>query len=89
MKDEKRKKCKVRKRVIFYSHKKGKKSSTNIVFEVEKTTNITKIHDECTYDYENEMQEDQDEHESMIEERCDETDVLIVKPDAMRMRRMH
>ena len=25
----------------------------------------------------------------MIEERCEETDVLIVKPEAMRMRRMH
>ena len=24
----------------------------------------------------------------MIEERCEETDVLIVKPDAMRLRRM-
>eukprot|EP00957_Ditylum_brightwellii_P117956 8997099-Ditylum_brightwellii.AAC.1 len=34
------------------------------------------------------MQEDWDTHESMIEERCEETDVLIVKPEAMRMRRM-
>eukprot|EP00957_Ditylum_brightwellii_P152567 11612993-Ditylum_brightwellii.AAC.1 len=64
MKDEKRKKRKVRRRVISYSHKKGKKSSTNV------------------------MHEDWDEHESMIEERFEETDVLIVKPEAMRMRRM-
>ena len=64
MKDEKRKKYKVQKRVIFYSCKKGKESSKNV------------------------MQEDWDEHESMIEERCEETDVLIVKPDAMRMRMM-
>ena len=35
------------------------------------------------------MQEDWDEHESMIDERCEETDVLIVKPEAMKMRRMH
>eukprot|EP00957_Ditylum_brightwellii_P157538 11990489-Ditylum_brightwellii.AAC.1 len=34
------------------------------------------------------MQEDWDKHESMIEERCEETDVLMVKPEAMRMRRM-
>jgi hypothetical protein len=64
MKDEKRKKCNVQRRVISYSHKKGKKSSTNV------------------------MQEDWDEHESMIKERCEEMDILIVKPDAMRMRRM-
>eukprot|EP00957_Ditylum_brightwellii_P151351 11525072-Ditylum_brightwellii.AAC.1 len=37
----------------------------------------------------NVMQEDWDEHTIMIEERCEETDVLIVIPDAMRMRRMH
>eukprot|EP00957_Ditylum_brightwellii_P136951 10444275-Ditylum_brightwellii.AAC.1 len=37
----------------------------------------------------NVMQEDQDEYESMIEERCEETDALIIKPDAMRMGRMH
>eukprot|EP00957_Ditylum_brightwellii_P077859 5917820-Ditylum_brightwellii.AAC.1 len=35
----------------------------------------------------NVMQEDWDEHESMIKERYEETDVLIVKPEAMRMRR--
>eukprot|EP00957_Ditylum_brightwellii_P095310 7259742-Ditylum_brightwellii.AAC.1 len=64
MKDEKTKKHKMCTRVIFSSHKNGKKSSTNV------------------------MQEDWDEHESIIEERCKETDVLIVKPDAMRMRRM-
>eukprot|EP00957_Ditylum_brightwellii_P164888 12553816-Ditylum_brightwellii.AAC.1 len=64
MKDEKRKKRKVRRRVISYSCKKGKTSITIV------------------------MQEDWDEHESMIEERCKETDVLIVKPEAMRMRRM-
>eukprot|EP00957_Ditylum_brightwellii_P134864 10282246-Ditylum_brightwellii.AAC.1 len=65
MKDEKRKKHKVRRRVISYSHKKEKKSSTNVI------------------------QEDQDEHESMIDKRCEETEVLIVKPEAMMMRRMH
>eukprot|EP00957_Ditylum_brightwellii_P034985 2651969-Ditylum_brightwellii.AAC.1 len=64
MKDGKRKKRKVRRRVISYSCKKGEKSSTNV------------------------MQEDWDEHESMVEERCEETDVLIVKLEAMRMRRM-
>ena len=64
MKDEKRKKRMVQKKVISYFCRKEKNSSTNI------------------------MQEDQDEHESMIEERCEETDVLIVKPEAMRMRRM-
>eukprot|EP00957_Ditylum_brightwellii_P103095 7856529-Ditylum_brightwellii.AAC.1 len=64
MKDEKRKKRKVCKRVIFSSHKKGKKSSNSI------------------------RQEDWDDHESMIEEICEETDILIVKPEAMRMRRM-
>ena len=64
MKDEKRKKHKVRRRVISYSCKKGK---TSIIIV---------------------MQEDWDEHESMIEERCKETDVLIVKPEATRMRRM-
>eukprot|EP00957_Ditylum_brightwellii_P037122 2809836-Ditylum_brightwellii.AAC.1 len=64
MKNEKRKKRKVWKRVISYSCKKEEKSSINV------------------------MQEDQDEHASMIEERCEETDLLIVKPDAMRMRRM-
>eukprot|EP00957_Ditylum_brightwellii_P126366 9633447-Ditylum_brightwellii.AAC.1 len=65
MKDEKRKKHKVQKRVISYSCKKGKNSSNNVI------------------------QEDWDKHESMIEERCEKTDVLIVKPEAMRMRRMH
>eukprot|EP00957_Ditylum_brightwellii_P124839 9516091-Ditylum_brightwellii.AAC.1 len=64
MKDEKKKKHKVWRRVISYSQKKGKKSSTNVI------------------------QEDQDEHESMIEERCEDTDVLIVNPEAMRMKRM-
>eukprot|EP00957_Ditylum_brightwellii_P150273 11444211-Ditylum_brightwellii.AAC.1 len=64
MKDEKRKKRKVYRRVIFSSCEKGKKSSNSA------------------------MQEDWDNHESMIEERCEETDVLIVKPEAMRMRRM-
>eukprot|EP00957_Ditylum_brightwellii_P010092 762566-Ditylum_brightwellii.AAC.1 len=34
------------------------------------------------------MQEDWDDHKIMIEERCEETDVLIVKPETMRMRRM-
>eukprot|EP00957_Ditylum_brightwellii_P011690 883260-Ditylum_brightwellii.AAC.1 len=34
------------------------------------------------------LQQDRDEHESMFEDRCEETDVLIVKPDAMRKRRM-
>eukprot|EP00957_Ditylum_brightwellii_P035137 2664436-Ditylum_brightwellii.AAC.1 len=34
------------------------------------------------------MQEDQDDYERMIEERCEEIDVLIVKQEAMRMRRM-
>eukprot|EP00957_Ditylum_brightwellii_P148568 11312477-Ditylum_brightwellii.AAC.1 len=62
--EEEKKKHKVRKRVISYSCKKGKKISTYV------------------------KQEDWDEHESMIEERCEETHVLIVKPDAMRMRRM-
>eukprot|EP00957_Ditylum_brightwellii_P180081 13717851-Ditylum_brightwellii.AAC.1 len=33
MKDEKRKTYNVRKRVISYSHKKGKKSSTNVMQE--------------------------------------------------------
>eukprot|EP00957_Ditylum_brightwellii_P048787 3701148-Ditylum_brightwellii.AAC.1 len=65
MEDEKRKKGKVWRRVISYSCKKGKKSSTNA------------------------MQEVWDEHESMIGERCEETDVLVVKPEAMRMRRMY
>eukprot|EP00957_Ditylum_brightwellii_P177256 13503233-Ditylum_brightwellii.AAC.1 len=78
MRDEKRKKRKVQKRVSSYSCKKGKKSSTNVVSEKEKTHNITNVNDECIHDYENEMQEDRDEHESMIEERCEETDVLIV-----------
>eukprot|EP00957_Ditylum_brightwellii_P048875 3708532-Ditylum_brightwellii.AAC.1 len=64
MKDEKRKKRKVGKRVISYSCKKGKKSSTSAI------------------------QKGQDERDSMMEERCEETDILIVKPDAMRMRRM-
>eukprot|EP00957_Ditylum_brightwellii_P059123 4485918-Ditylum_brightwellii.AAC.1 len=64
MKDEKRTKCEVHRRVIFSSHKKGKKSSTSV------------------------MEEDWDGHESMIEERCEETDVLIVKPEDKRMRRM-
>ena len=63
MKDEKRKKHKVRRRVIFSSCKRGKKSSDSV------------------------RQEDQDDHENMIEERCEETDVLIVKPEAMRMRK--
>eukprot|EP00957_Ditylum_brightwellii_P104455 7957447-Ditylum_brightwellii.AAC.1 len=65
MKDEKMKKRKVHKRVIFSSCKKGKKSSNSV------------------------KQEDWDDHESMIEERCQETDVLVIKPEAMRMRRMH
>eukprot|EP00957_Ditylum_brightwellii_P180229 13729675-Ditylum_brightwellii.AAC.1 len=64
MKDEKRNKRKVQRRVISYSYKKGKKSSNNV------------------------MQEDQNENEGMIKERCEETDVLIVKPEAMRMKRM-
>ena len=64
MKDEKRKKRKVHRKVIFSSHKRGKKSSNSV------------------------MQEAHDDHESMIEERCEETDVLIVKPEAMRMRRI-
>eukprot|EP00957_Ditylum_brightwellii_P000689 54238-Ditylum_brightwellii.AAC.1 len=64
MKDEKRKKRKVRRRVISYSHKKGEKRSNTV------------------------MQGDKDNHESMIKERCEETDVLIVKSEAMRMRRM-
>eukprot|EP00957_Ditylum_brightwellii_P187107 14251006-Ditylum_brightwellii.AAC.1 len=64
MQDEKRKKRKVCRRVIFSSCKKGKKSSNSV------------------------MQEDQADHESMIEEICEETDVLIVKPEAMRMRRV-
>eukprot|EP00957_Ditylum_brightwellii_P092977 7079217-Ditylum_brightwellii.AAC.1 len=34
------------------------------------------------------MQEEWDEHESMIDEKCEETEVLIVKPEAMRVRRM-
>eukprot|EP00957_Ditylum_brightwellii_P183820 14001725-Ditylum_brightwellii.AAC.1 len=63
MKDEKKKKCKVRRRVIFSSPKRGKNSSNSV------------------------MQEDQDDYEIMIEERCEGTDVLIVKPEAMRMRR--
>eukprot|EP00957_Ditylum_brightwellii_P002109 162555-Ditylum_brightwellii.AAC.1 len=40
------------------------------------------------FDYENEVEEGQEENESMIEERCEGTDVLILKPDAMKMRRM-
>eukprot|EP00957_Ditylum_brightwellii_P084859 6452563-Ditylum_brightwellii.AAC.1 len=36
----------------------------------------------------NVMQEDWDEHDSMINKRCEKTEVLIVKPDAVRMRRM-
>jgi len=35
------------------------------------------------FDYENEMEEGWDEHESTIEERCEETDVLIVNQYAM------
>eukprot|EP00957_Ditylum_brightwellii_P103532 7888007-Ditylum_brightwellii.AAC.1 len=88
MKDEKRKQRKVQKRLICYSHKKGKKRTTNVVSEKEKTSNITNINDECIFDCENGMQEGWDEHESMIEERCEETDVFIVKPDTMMMRRM-
>jgi hypothetical protein len=65
MKGEKKKKCKVHRRVIFSSCKKEKNSNNSV------------------------MQEDQDDHESMIEERCEEIDVLIVKPETMRMRRMH
>eukprot|EP00957_Ditylum_brightwellii_P197308 15032218-Ditylum_brightwellii.AAC.1 len=65
MKDEKTKKRKVHRRVIFCSCKKGKKSSNSV------------------------RQEDRDDHKSMIEERCKETDVLIVKPEAIRMRKMH
>eukprot|EP00957_Ditylum_brightwellii_P018851 1417068-Ditylum_brightwellii.AAC.1 len=64
MKDEKRKKYKVQRRVISYSCKKGKKISTNV------------------------MQEDWDKNESMIDESCEGTEVLIVKPEAMRTRRM-
>eukprot|EP00957_Ditylum_brightwellii_P061402 4660646-Ditylum_brightwellii.AAC.1 len=64
MKDEKRKKRKVHRRVIFSSCKKRKKSINSV------------------------RQEDWYDHDSMIEERCEETDVVIVKPEAMRMKRM-
>eukprot|EP00957_Ditylum_brightwellii_P183706 13992542-Ditylum_brightwellii.AAC.1 len=86
MKDETRKKCKVRKRVICYYCKRGKESISHDVSEKEKISTNTSNNDERLLESENEIEEVQEGNESTIEERCEESDVLIVKPDAMRMR---
>eukprot|EP00957_Ditylum_brightwellii_P092829 7067686-Ditylum_brightwellii.AAC.1 len=52
-------------------------------------SNSTNNNDESLFDSENEMEEVWKDNESIIEKRCEETDVLIVKPDAMRVRRMY
>ena len=82
MKDGRRNMCNVWKIVICYSCKKVKKSISHYVSEKKKISDSTSNKDESLFASENEMEEVWEENKSINEERCEETDILIVKPEA-------